>query len=41
MYYNGKCGGEHDPVKGRKMMKEAQYENRPLILELMLKYVLN
>lgn len=40
MYYNGKCGGAHDPVKGSRLMNEAKRENRPLVLELMLKYVL-
>jgi serine/threonine protein kinase len=40
MYYNGKCGGAHDPEKGKKLMNEAKRENRPLVLELMLKYVL-
>ena len=41
MYYNGKCGGAHDVGLGRKLMNEAKSENRPLVLELMLKYVLN
>ncbi len=41
MYYNGKCGGAHDPVKGKRMMNKAKAENHPLVLELMLKYVLN
>ncbi|MBK8472831.1 MAG: sel1 repeat family protein [Sphingobacteriales bacterium] len=40
MYYNGKCGGAHDPEKGKKLMNEAKRANRPLVLELMLKYVL-
>lgn len=40
MYYNGKCGGAHDPEKGKKLMNEAKRVNRPLVLELMLKYVL-
>lgn len=40
MYYNGKCGGAHDPQKGRKMMAEAKRENRVLVQELMIKYVL-
>ncbi len=41
MYYNGKCGGAHDVVKGRKMMNDAKRENRALVLDLMVKYVLN
>jgi len=41
MYYNGKCGGAHDVVKGKKMMNQAKLKNRPLVLDLMLKYVLN
>ncbi|QQS28928.1 MAG: serine/threonine-protein kinase [Sphingobacteriales bacterium] len=40
MYYNGKCGGAHDPVKGRKLMNEAKSENHSLVLELMVKYIL-
>ncbi len=40
MYYNGKCGGAHDPVKGRKLMNEAKKENHSLVLELMVKYIL-
>lgn len=40
MYYNGKCGGAHDPAKGRKLMNEAKSENHPLVLELMVKYIL-
>ena len=41
MYYNGKCGGAHDVTLGRRLMNEAKLENRPFVLELMLKYVLN
>lgn len=41
MYYNGKCGGAHDVNKGRILMNEAKSQDRPLVLELMLKYVLN
>ncbi|OWY19201.1 serine/threonine protein kinase [Sphingobacteriales bacterium UPWRP_1] len=40
MYYNGKCGGAHDPAKGRKLMNEAKSENHPQVLELMVKYIL-
>lgn len=40
MYYNGKCGGAHDPAKGRRLMNSAKRENRALVLELMVKYVL-
>ncbi len=41
MYYNGKCGGAHDPIKGRNLMNKAKRQNRALVLELMLKYVLH
>ncbi len=41
MFYNGKCGGAHDEALGRKMMNEAKQENRQLVMELMLKYILN
>ena len=41
MYYNGNCGGAYDEVLGRKMMNEAKREDRGLVIELMLKYVLN
>ena len=41
MYYNGKCGGAHDVEVGKKFMNTAKAENRPLVLELMLKHVLN
>ncbi|HRI26839.1 MAG TPA: serine/threonine-protein kinase [Chitinophagales bacterium] len=40
MYYNGKCGGAHDPVQGRKLMNEAKSENHSQVLELMVKYIL-
>ncbi len=40
MYYNGKCGGAHDVKKGRAMMQQAKRENRPLVIDLMRKYVL-
>lgn len=41
MYYNGNCGGAYDEVLGRKLLSEAKLENRSLVIELMLKYVLN
>jgi hypothetical protein len=41
MYYNGKVGGAHDPVAGRRLMNEAKEENHALVIELMVKYVLN
>ncbi len=40
MLYNGKCGGAHDFVKGKRLMDEAKKENRPLIGQLLLKYVM-
>lgn len=41
MYYNGKVGGAHDPVAGRRLMNEAKQEDHALVIELMVKYVLN
>ena len=41
MYYNGKVGGAHDPVAGRRLMNEAKEEDHALVIELMVKYVLN
>jgi|GEM_PF-1312093 len=41
MLYNGKCGGEHDPQLGRDLMEKAKEENRSLVMDLMVKYVLN
>lgn len=41
MYYNGKCGGAHDVVLGRKLMNEAKANDRTLVMDLMLKYVIN
>ncbi|MEZ4884476.1 MAG: serine/threonine-protein kinase [Chitinophagales bacterium] len=41
MYYNGNCGGAYDEVIGRKFMNEAKLQDRSLVIELMLKYVLN
>ncbi len=40
MYYNGNCGGPHDVALGRNLMNEAKRENRTLVIELMMKYVL-
>ena len=41
MYYNGNCGGAYDDVLGKKLMNEAKREDRSLVIDLMLKYVLN
>lgn len=41
MYYNGNCGGPHDETLGRNLMNEAKRENRSLVIELMMKYILN
>ena len=41
MLYNGKCGGEHDPQKGKKLMDEAKFEDRSLVMDLMVKFILN
>nr|MBP6665453.1 hypothetical protein [Chitinophagales bacterium] len=41
MYYNGKVGGAHDPIAGRRLMNEAKGEDHALVIELMVKYVLN
>lgn len=41
MLYNGKCGGDHDPSLGKKLMDEAKNENRTLVMDLMVKYILN
>ncbi|MFK7908599.1 MAG: serine/threonine-protein kinase [Chitinophagales bacterium] len=41
MYYNGNCGGAYDEALGKKLMGEAKRENRSLVIDLMLKYVLN
>jgi len=41
MYYNGNCGGAYDEMLGKKLMNEAKRENRSLVIDLMLKYVLN
>ncbi len=41
MYYNGNCGGAYDEVLGRKLLNEAKMQDRSLVIELMLKYVLN
>ncbi len=40
MIFNGKCGGAHDYALGKVLMEEAKAENRPMVLDLMLKYVL-
>jgi len=40
MLYNGKCGGAHDFDSGKAMMDEAKSEDRPLVMDLVLKYVL-
>lgn len=40
MFYNGKCGGAHDPLHGRRLMDEAKSEDRALVVDLMVKYVL-
>lgn len=40
MYYNGKCGGTHDPERGKQLMNEAKAQNHALIIDLMVKYVL-
>ncbi len=40
MIFNGKCGGAHDYALGKVIMEEAKAENRPMVLDLMLKYVL-
>ncbi len=41
MLYNGKCGGAHDYNLGKSLMDEAKGENRSLVLELMIKYILD
>lgn len=41
MYYNGNCGGAYDEVLGRKFLSEAKMQDRSLVIDLMLKYVLN
>ncbi len=41
MFYNGKCGGAHDEELGRQMMNEAKQSDRQLVMNLMLKYILN
>lgn len=41
MLYNGKCGGDHDPNLGKRLMDEAKNEDRTLVMDLMVKYVLN
>jgi len=40
MYYNGKCGGAHDSELGKELMDTAKTENRSLVMDLMLKFVL-
>lgn len=41
MLYNGKCGGAHDAVSGKRLMDEAKAEDHALVVELMVKYILN
>ncbi len=40
MLYNGKCGGSHDFDKGKQLMDDAKAKDRPLVMDLVLKYVL-
>jgi len=40
MLYNGKCGGAHDFDLGKKLMDQAKLEDRPMVMDLILKYVL-
>ncbi len=40
MLYNGKCGGDHNPKLGKQLMDEAKAEDRSLVMDLMVKYVL-
>ncbi len=40
MYYNGKCGGAHNLVLGKELMDAAKLENHTLVVDLMLKFVL-
>lgn len=41
MLYNGKCGGDYQPEEGKKLMDEAKFEDRGLVMDLMVKYILN
>jgi len=40
MIFNGKCGGTHDFKYGKDLMEEAKIEDRELVSDLILKYVL-
>ncbi len=40
MLYNGKCGGAHNFNEGKRLMDEAKKQNRSLVMDLVLKYVL-
>ena len=41
MVYNGKCGGTHSFEEGKELMEQAKIENRPLVGQLMTRYILN
>lgn len=40
MIFNGKCGGTHDFKYGKDLMEEAKIEDRDLVSDLILRYVL-